>query len=236
MKKTAETKADADEYRCEHCNRSFVRPSTLEKHMCEPKRRWDERDRPANRIAFAAWLRFYQQFQPGRKKREYRDFASSAYYGGFVRFGVYCVDVGVINPLRYTEWLIKDNAGLDNWNSDKIYTRYLIEHLRTEDVFDALHRSMETMMNLAEKENVQLCDVFRFVNSNRICHLITNGKISPWIVYQSDTGKQFLSQLTDDNVTLIHDYIDPERWQIKFLRDPESVKQAKSIIREIRGL
>lgn len=235
MKKKAETDPNS-EYKCEHCNRVFARPNTMLKHVCEPKRRWDERERPANRIAFSAWLKFYQQLQPSKKRKEYTDFIKSAYYGGFVKYGIYCVDVGVINPLAYVDSLLKDKVALDNWNSDKQYTQYLIKYLRSENVYDAVKRSIETMLTISEQENVQLGDIFRYVNSNKICHKIINGKISPWLLYQSKTGIEFLTNINDDQRGLIFEYIDPERWQIKFLRDPEAIAVAKAVIDGVPGL
>lgn len=231
-----ETNTANEEYKCEHCGREFARPSTLLTHLCEPKRRWQDRDRPANRIAFSAWLKFYQQCQPSRKKKEYKDFMKSAYYGGFVKFGGYCADIGVINPLAYVDWLLKEKTALDNWNSDKLYTKYLIAYLRDEDVMDAIKRSVNTMLDISENENIQLGDVFKFVNSNKLCHQIATGKISAWMLYQSQTGIEFLAGLNDDQRNLIYEYIDPERWQIKFKRDQESVSAAREVINGIVGL
>jgi hypothetical protein len=236
MKKKVETESVSEQYKCEHCGRSFIRPNTMLRHLCESKRRWDERDRPANRIAYSAWLKFYERFQPSKKRREYRDFIASAYYGGFIKFGSYCADVGVINPINYANWLLDNNSALDNWTSDQLYTRYLVEHLRSEDAMDAVHRSVANMLKLAEKENLQLGDVFKFANSNKICHLIISGKISPWVLYQSASGTEFLTRLNADNRGLIYDYIDPERWQIKFLRESDNVKQVVNVLEQIAGL
>jgi hypothetical protein len=234
MKKTVET--DKEEYKCEHCGRNFVRPSTLLKHLCEEKRRWDERERPANRIGYNAWLKFYQRIQPSRKKKDYKDFSASAYYRGFVKFGLYCADINAVNPGKFTDWLLDNGTPIDSWPTDTVYSKYLTEHLRGEDVMDAVHRSVETLLDISEAEHIQMGDVFRFVNVNKLCQKIATGKISPWIVYHSDTGIEFLSRLNEDHRGLIYEYINPEIWQVKFLRYPESVLQAKSIIKEIRGL
>lgn len=235
MKEKVETE-QSEEYRCEHCKRNFTRPGNLLKHLCEQKRRWQEKDKPANRIAFESWLKFYKMIQPTRKKKEYVDFIASAYYIGFVKFGLYCVESYVVDPLNYVDHLLKENVPLDNWNSDKVYTKYLIIHLRNEDGLGAVKRSIDNMLTLAENENVELRDVFRYVNVNKVCHYIMNGKISPWVIYQSKSGSEFLSKLNDDQRNFIYPYIDPERWNIKFKRDDEQVKVISAIIKEIEGL
>ena len=225
-----------EEFRCDHCRRTFVKPGSFAKHLCEQKRRWQDKDRPPNRIAFQAWLKFYGQMQPSRKKREYRDFSESAYYLGFIRYGLYCCEAGVVNPLAYVDYLLKQNIPLDSWNSDRVYTKYLIFYLRDENPLDAIKRSVEYMLNIAEAENVQLGDVFRYVNSNKICHHIATGKISPWILYRSKSGVEFLSNLNQDQQGVIFEYIDPERWLIKFKREADSVQQVEEIIKAIGGL
>jgi hypothetical protein len=56
----------------------------------------------------------------------------------------------------------------------------------------------------------------------------TNGRVSPWIVFNCDTGVDFLDALNDDQIGLILPWIDPEYWQRKFqdyVADTEWVKQ-----------
>ena len=239
MKKSQDSNisvATTDELKCDHCHRTFVRASSLERHVCEQKRRWQDRDRPANRIAYNAWVKFYRQFQPSKRTLEYRDYLASAYYGGFLKFGTYCVEVSVINPLSYVDYLLRENTPLDNWNSDRQYTQYLISYIRTEDPLDAVRRSVETMLRLAEEQNIELSDVFKYISPSKLCYVIAAGKISPWILYHSNTGKRWLADLNDDQRGFIYDYIDPERWQIKFKRSPEDVSTVTSLIDEIKGL
>ena len=101
-----------------------------------------------------------------------------------------------------------------------------------EDAFDAISRSVETCIEMGEPENLQPQDVLRFGNVNRICHNIINGKISPWILYCSDSGVQFLETLNQDQVTMISDYINPELWALKFHRDPDVARKIRDTLRE----
>ena len=224
-----------EEFRCEHCNKTFVKPGSLLKHLCEPKRRWMDRDKPANRIAFFAWSKFYQQYQPHGKKKEYRDFTGSPYYGGFVKYGTYCVDVGVINPLMYVEWLLKENISLDRWASDRHYDKYLVEYIRLEDGMDAIKRSVETLLKFSEEDNLQIGDVLRYTNANKICHKIVSGKISPWLLFNSEGGRHFLSTLNDGQTEMVFEYINPDIWNIKFMRDRESVDSVRKLL-EMAGI
>jgi len=226
MKKTEET----NKYGCEFCKREFLRESTVLKHICEYKHRWLEKDRPGNRIGFQAWLNFYKKNSASKKKRTYEEFIKSAYYTAFVKFGTYCTDINAINVSRFADWLVKNQVKIDTWTTDGVYTKFLIEYLRDEDPLDAIHRSVETTMNIAEQEGIQTKDVIRYGNKNRVCHAITTGKISPWMLYQSESGNTFLDKLDSTQVKMIIDYINPELWAIKFKRNPEQVKQVKDLL------
>lgn len=227
-KKNSET--EASNYGCEFCGRTFARESTITKHICEYKHRWLEKDRAGNRIGFQTWLQFYIKTSTSKKKRTYEEFIKSAYYTAFVKFGNYCVEINALNISRFTDWLLKNQIKIDTWCTDSTYTKYLIEYLRIEDPLDAIARSVETSITLAEAAGILSKDILRYGNANRICHNITTGKISPWLLYHTDSGKKFLDNLSDPQVAMVIDYINPELWAIKFKREPENVKQVKEIL------
>lgn len=218
-------------YGCEFCNRKFIRESTVLKHICEYKHRWLEKDRHSNRIAFQTYIQFYQKNSSSKKQRTYEEFIKSAYYTAFVKFGNYCVDVNVINIPRFLDWLIKNQIKIDSWNTDTNYNKFLIEYLRIEDPFDAIKRSVETTIELSEIEKIQSCDILRYGNGNRICQNIVNGKISPWMLYCSDSGIRFLDTLNETQVKIVTDYINPEQWAIKFKKNVNVVNQIKEILK-----
>lgn len=185
---------------------------------------------PGNRIGYQAWLEFYKKNMGTKKVKNYTDFAKSAYYIAFVKFGHYCINIKCVNVNRYADWLLKNQIKIDSWCSDTNYEKFLMQHLKDEDPLDAIARSIETTISFAKEENLQSKDYLRYGNGNRICHLITNGKISPWMLYQSESGVEFLSKLNEGQQKLIIDYINPEQWAIKFKRSPEKVSEIKELL------
>lgn len=227
MKKTSETKP---KYSCEFCKREFLRESTIVSHICEYKHRFLEKDKQGNRIGFQTWLQFYKRNSVSKKPRNYEEFIRSAYYTAFVKFGSYCIDAKVINVNRFADWLLKNQVRLDTWNTDTNYTKFLIEYLREEDAYDAIARSIETTIELAELANIVSKDLLRYGNKNKICYAITTGKISPWMLYQSESGRCFLDTLDETQVKMLLDYINPELWAIKFKRDPDLANKIKELL------
>lgn len=217
-------------YGCDFCGREFARETTIAKHICEYKQRWVNKDLPGVRIGFQAWVQFYQKNTSAKKTKSYDEFIKSAYYTAFVKFGNHCVDINAINISRYVDWLLKNQIKIDTWTSDTTYTKYLVEYLRTEDALDGVARSVEATINLSENAGVLPKDILRYGNVNRICYEITKGKISPWMLYQSNSGVEFLGKLMPDHEKMILDYIDPEKWAIKFKREPENVRTVKEIL------
>jgi hypothetical protein len=226
MKSNQET----GKHKCDFCGREFVRETTIEKHVCENKRRYQDKDKQANRIGFQTWLQFYNKNSNSKKKRTYDDFVKSAYYIAFVKFGNYCATVNVLNVNRYADWLLKNNISIDTWAQDSNYTKFIIDYSKTEDPLDAIARSIETTVLLAEEFKIQTKDVFRYGNKNKICYQIVKGKISPWILYQSKSGIQFIESLDVTQQKMILDYINPEQWAIKFKRQSNIISEIKELL------
>lgn len=218
-------------YSCEFCNNKFKRSSTLDSHLCEHKRRWQLRDKVGNRLGYGAWRQFFST--TNRKKLSVEDFIRNTYYNSFIKFGNYLHDIRAVAVEKYIDWLIKHSVALHEWTSDAVYTRYLIEHMREESLSDAIVRSVSHCEILAERYHVRSSDVFRYVPENVIIQSVTTGRISPWLLYQSISGHDFLSRLNELQENLLTQYLDPDSWELKFKSDTESVAQAKHILQEL---
>ena len=219
-------------FACAFCKKDFVKETSLAIHMCEPKRRRQEQNERGVQLGLQAYLKFYETIQGSAKLKTFEDFAESAYYKAFVKFGRYCVSTNAINPARFMEWLLKNNKKIDRWASDQFYGEYLTEYLRIEHVNDALARSIEWSISWAEAQQSQPHDCLRYGNANAICYAITSGRISPWVIYHSRSGQEFLASLTQEQLTIIWPYIDADFWNKKFKDYLADVEYAKQILTE----
>lgn len=217
---------------CEYCKKEFVRETSIQAHLCEPKRRRRERDEPGPRLGFQAYIRFYESMAGSARNKTHDTFCESSYYRAFVKFGHYCVNTRVINPDRFMAWLLKNNRKIDHWCSDKVYTEYLVDHLKVEAVDDALARAIEFGMDWSEKTSSPSHDCMRYGNTNALCYAITAGRISPWIIYNSESGQKFLSALDATQVSMIWPYIDSDAWQKRFQDKPQDQAYAKNILKQ----
>lgn len=219
-------------FKCEYCEKQFVKETSLAAHACEPKRRALQKDEPGVRLGFQAYVKFYSNVSGSAKPKTYEEFAKSAYYKAFVKFGRYCVEIRAINPAQFMSWLLKTQKKIDYWCSDRVYTEYLLEYLRIEAVEDALARAIEYGMDWEEKTQHPARDCLRFGNINAICYAVTTGRISPWVIYNSESGQKFLNSLDPTQVTMIWPYIDSDIWQKKFREYSQDQQYAQDILKQ----
>ena len=217
-------------YTCQYCKKNFIKETSLAVHSCEPRRRRQEQSERGVQLGLQAYLKFYQLTQGSAKLKTFDDFAESPYYRAFVKFGRYCVDIRAINPARFIEYVLKQNKKIDHWCRDIIYTEYLLDYLRVENVNDALARAIEFGITWQEQTSNPAHDCLRYGNSNAICYAISNGRISPWVVYNSDSGQKFLSELTTEQLAIVWPYIDSDFWIKKFQDYPSDQEYVKDIL------
>jgi hypothetical protein len=219
-------------YTCQYCKKNFIKESSLTIHSCEPRRRRQTKDEAGVRLGFNSYLKFYELTQGSAKLKTYDDFCESPYYKAFVKFGRYCVSTKVINPARFTEWVLKQNKKLDYWCSDKLYEEYLLFYLKVERMEDALARGIEHALTWAEEKQAPSQDYLRYGNHNVITSAIVNGRISPWILYNCESGQKFLAEMNTEHQTMVWTYIDPDVWTKKLKEDPANRIEAQELLQK----
>jgi hypothetical protein len=228
--KTKISKPSLSKMKCQYCNKEFKKESTLQVHTCTKGQRWKQQNHYGVRLGFTAWLRFFEMNVNDSKKRTYGDFVESPYYSAFVKFGNFMESIRCINPISFTEWILNSNIKIDNWCKDSNYDKWLVEYTKKEHASAALERFITTAETWAEANNAQLTDYFRYGNANKICQDIATGKTSPWVVFNSKTGVEFLDGLIEDQIQFIFSFIDPDHWKNKFATCPKDVDYAKEIM------
>ena len=220
-------------YTCQYCKKTYVKESTLISHLCESKRRWQQEKEQGVQLGFKAYLRFYEISQGSSKLKSYSDFVESSFYTAFVKFGRHLVAIRAVNTSSFIEWLLKNNKEVDNWTSDKLYLEWLQQYIRKESVQDALERALKEMQEYAdhsEKLQSNFKNYFRLGSSNRICHHISNGRISPWILFNCRSGIEFLEKLNEEQLANVMPWIDPEFWNQKFKDYATDTQWVKEIL------
>ena len=225
---------ESTKFICPYCNKGFTRERTLQVHMCEPKRRYLQKNEKWVQNGFIVFQRFYEIHQKNHKPKTYDDFCKSAFYNAFVKFGRFMMHINPIYPEKYIDYVILSKIKLDHWAREDLYEAYLIDTLKVEPVESAIQRSITTMMDWADEQNAQWSDYFRLVNTTRAVQHIQNGKMSPWLVLGCTPGQKMLQSFSDEQLDMVERFIRPDYWKTKFKQYPadhmfvqETVKGAK---------
>jgi hypothetical protein len=217
---------------CQYCGHGYTKESTLVTHVCEQKRRHLQRDQKAARVGYDAFNRFFKLSQNAKGDKTYDEFAKSPYYNAFVKFGSYVSNVNPLYPDHYIDWVIRSGVKLDHWCKDALYEKYVLELIHTEQVETAIERSVRHMQKWAEENNSVWNHYFKYVSPNRAMFDIKDGKVSPWLILNSTTGKEMLNRLDDFQLNAVAAVIDPQVWVKRFKEDKDDLDLVKNVVRQ----
>lgn len=219
------------ENKCEYCGKVFKKQQTLFVHVCEQKRRALAKHDKHVVIGYTAFTQFYK-YQFSSTQKTYDEFCKSKYYNGFVKFGSFVNNVKPLYPDNFITYVINSGIKIDDWCKDELYDKYVVELIKTENVDTALTRSIKYMIEWGDKNNQEWNQYFSLVSLPRATYDIKDGKISPWIILNSQSGKELVKKFNDEQLNSISLVIDPLYWVNKFKRYPSDVTFAKQLIKE----
>lgn len=227
-----ELKPVTQSYSCPHCNNKFMKEKTLFVHMCEQKRRFLAKSEKHVQLGYQTFVRFYQITQRQEKIKTYDEFAKSPYYNAFVKFGSFMSNVNPLYPDKYIDYVVTSGVKLDHWCRDGLYEQYVLHLIKTENVETALDRSIKHMIAWGEQHNHPWNEYFNHVSTGRAMYDIKDGKISPWLLLNSISGKKLLASFDDVQLMATGTTIDPQFWMQRFKKLPADVELAKQVAKE----
>ncbi len=216
---------------CQHCNTGYVKESTLAVHMCEQKRRFLAKTEKHVQLGYATYVRFFQISQHSKNIKTYEDFAKSQYYNAFVKFGSFVSNVNPLYPDKYIDYVVTSGVKLDQWCREDLYYTYVLDYIKKEQASIALERSIKTMDAWAAKNESQWNHYFKYVSLNRAVYDIRDGKISPWLVLNCETGRAMLSRLNDEQLGIVFTTMDPKYWAARFKTYPAELQLVKDVVK-----
>lgn len=217
---------------CKWCKKSFKSEKTLAVHMCVKKRRFADKDMSHIRLSHRAFQMFYELNTSAKEPKSIEDFIMSPYYESFVKYGRACQVNEWLAPEKFTEWLIKNGVKLKQWVSDAQYDKFLKQYVRKEPGLKALERTIIYLAEWSKDNNLPFQTYFTEVSPSRAVFDLRAGKISPWVLYLSETGDSLLKRFNDEQIQMIDDVIDPPFWMKLFSSNAEEVKEVKQTCKD----
>jgi len=221
-------------YVCQFCGGKYMQEKTLAIHICEQKRRYLAKDDKAAVIGYQTFNRFFQLTQKLGQNKTYDEFAHSPYYNAFVKFGSFVSNINPLYPEKFIEYVVRSGVKLDHWCREELYEKYVLELIHTEAVETALERSIAHMETWATNNNSVWNHYFSYVSSNRAVYDIKDGKVSPWLILNSASGKAMLAGFRDDQLAAISNIIAPQVWVKKFKNQQFDLELVKQVVKEAK--
>ena len=219
-------------YVCQYCGNSYSKESTLAVHMCEQKRRHLAKSEKHVQLGYQAYVRFFQLTQKVKNQKSYEDFAKSPYYNAFVKFGSFLHNVNPLYLDRYIDYVVTSGVKLDHWCREELYYKYVIDLIKKEPAEVAIERSLLTMSDWAEKNQSQWNHYFKYASLTRAVYDIKDGKLSPWLIFNSQSGRDMLSRFNDEQLSIVSEIMDPDFWARRFKVYPVDLELVTAVIKE----
>jgi hypothetical protein len=219
-------------FQCQFCNKAFKKEKTLSAHLCEQKRRWLNKDEKYVILGFIAYRRFYEISMGDRKEKTYDQFSGSSYYTAFTKFGRHMLNINAVDPENFIDFVIKSSIAIDKWCNETVYETYIHELNKKETADRALERGVLLMQEWGEENDKPYNVFFREISRPRAIYWIRSGRISPWIIFNCDTGVALLNEFNDQELKLVNEHMDPDFWTRKFEVRKEDVKFVRNILEQ----
>jgi hypothetical protein len=219
-------------FKCEYCGTSYTKEKTLIVHMCEKKRRALQKNEKRVQLGFYAFSRFYKLSAGNKIEKTYEQFCHSPYYNAFVKFGSFINNVKPLYTEKYIDWVVCSGVKLDHWCRDELYEKYVNQLILKESMETAIERSIGTMMEWSEGISSPWSDYFRYASLNRVTRDVKDGKVSPWLLLNCNSGKEMLGKFNDEQLGFVYEVLDPKHWALRFRRQPGDVEVIKQVARE----
>jgi hypothetical protein len=206
--------------KCEFCNKEFKREKSLDRHMCEKKRRWENKFTPEGQLAFELFSRFKKHYGFKSKKAPLEEFLTSSQYKAYETLAKFFIQLNPLDINEYFSHLVHSNAPFRKWISAENYNKWVRHKLLTEDADTAVTRSIETISSYATENKLELDQVYDNLTGNRLYLWLTSGRVSPWFIILSSKTDRLLEKLDSDMLTSTKDLLNPLVWRIKVQNSP----------------
>lgn len=216
---------------CHYCTKRFTNEMVFERHACKEKARAQELASPMGQAA-------YQHYLTWMKVRKFKSqsidaFAASRYYKQFLKFATMVASAGISKPERYIELMVDGGITPDLWTREQCYTMYLDYMDTREKPLDQVVSSIQILMDLADKEQVEYSKIVLHLGPQRLLSLISQRKISPWFLFHSASAQELIRNLTAEEKKAYDKIIKFSAWAERLQQHAAIREEIKTIVKEV---
>ncbi|WNA16008.1 hypothetical protein XaC1_365 [Xanthomonas phage XaC1] len=224
----------ANDFECRFCSKKFKREQTVLSHKCLKRDRYNEKDTRKMKVAYMMWKEYmqYHKFKiPAKVVQagdEYLYFINSSVFNEFEKFAEYVTQNDIFKPDEFITHVIKSGINARDWCTFKVHQDWVIKYTRNEHPRSGIERSIRAFADWEALTGQPWNTFFSSATLVRVIMWFESGKLSPWIIYASNTADELLSRVSDSEYSHLIPYIDHTVWIPKisaYRTDVESIKQ-----------
>lgn len=223
---------DSPHFKCRFCGKQFVREHNYLAHKCKEMKRDEELRTPQGQTAlnyYQLWMRTMKRNPPSASA-----FLTSRYYRTFMNFVEFSRNVDLPKPEKFIWLMVQKDLPPTIWTTDDAYTTYLEFLDRKTSPMDQASMSIETLISVADRKEIPICDVFGVLTAQDIIHMLRTRRLSPWLLLFSKKFKHLFANETNiDQRLIIENLVRPEYWGDKMEEHADTVKTIKMLVAEM---
>lgn len=225
------TPSKTNKWHCGYCNKKFSGETYFLRHHCEPRRRIDELKSPLGQAAYGYykdWMRLKKFSAPGPEA-----FMESKYYRTFINFAQMVIDSNLSRPDRYIELMLEGGVQPMLWCREQCYAVYLEWMDKLTDPIEQVSESINYLMDICEKEEVELPEIFNHLGAQRLLSLIRQRRLTPWFLFCSPAFGKILKTLDKSQLTVFNNVVNSSYWGDRFQKEKATLETIKNIVKEM---
>jgi hypothetical protein len=216
---------------CTYCEKRYQTEYAFMRHNCEIKKRHDEMNSPIGESAYSyytIWMKLKKFSTPPKTA-----FIESKYYRSFIKFSKLVISANIGRPETYIQLMINAQLLPSLWDCAGAYTLYTQYIDNLQDPIMQVADSISCLMDICEKENVQLNDIFNYIGANKTINLVHQRRLSPWFLFCSPKFGEMLHSLDQGQLKAFNNVVNSAYWGPKFQDNKHLVDQIKELIKEV---
>jgi len=218
-------------WHCSFCNKRFAGETAFMRHFCEPRRRSEELKSPLGQAAYGyyrEWMKLKRFSQPGAAA-----FMESKFYRQFINFAQLVIDANISRPEKFIELMVEADVNPSLWCREQCYAIYLEWTDKLSDPLDQVQESINYLLDLGEKEGVELTEIFSHLGPQRVLSLVRQRRLTPWLLFCSPSFGKLLKTLDHSQLTVFNNIVQASYWGTRFQKEKATINSIKLIVKEV---
>ena len=221
------------QFTCSFCKRNFVRKTWYDKHMCDKKQRFMDR----NNIMLIKAHRLFNHWQARAKmtrrgvEKTMEEFCKSPLFGAFERLAKFTSSEYVVSGFKYIDWLVENKIPEVKWCNPRDLDDYRA-YLRTSE--EPKKQAETTCKNIrvwCADNGIEMPKFFATITPGQAMHMVRENKLSPWVLlgYQPCVDA-LTSRFKQEMLFTLNEHINVPYWLDKTESDAAGMAKVNEVV------